>query len=79
MRQPLEVRPAVVARDLPDPSYLSDGALFAWEIMRRRADYRADPKAQVATHLGHRGQRVVTIEADTPPGRDLLFRRRWQP
>lgn len=50
---------------------------FAWEILRRRADYHPGP-VPVRRAIGATGGSPVTlIESDPPPGRSrgLLFRR----
>lgn len=41
---------AIVARSLPDPILMADPRSFAWEILRRRADYIGAPA--VAEHIG---------------------------
>lgn len=68
----------LIARDLPPANSLNDMRTFAWEILRRRADFRGEPAT-----VRHIGSRQAPIELVTPLGpsteRALRFRRDAEP
>jgi hypothetical protein len=70
----------LVPRDVPKLEHLTDSTAFAWEILRRRADYVPDFVAGCAIRTGGHGHIVTVTDtglAATPF--DLLFRRRPSP
>lgn len=68
----------LIARDLPPTNSLDDLRTFAWEILRRRADFRGVPAT-----VSQIGSQQAPIELITPLGpsieRALRFRRDAEP
>lgn len=67
-------------RTLPDQASLSQSACFAWEIIRRRADYRLDSRATRTPLVGAGGWPVeLIVPRDLSNAFGLLFRGRSEP
>ncbi|WP_367946350.1 transcriptional regulator domain-containing protein [Sphingobium chlorophenolicum] len=66
--------PPLTRRPLPGAGALSDPRALAWEIVRRRADYRATP-AKVE-RIGGKAAIELVRPADRPNRWGLRFRRR---
>jgi len=61
----LETSFALVARPLPDTQLIADPRLFAWEILRRRADYR--PAPATVEQIGTAGAPIELIRPQGHP------------
>lgn len=65
---------ALIARSLPDPERVADPRALAWEILRRRADYRSQPI--VIEQIGNKNTPIALIRPQGAPGSwGLRFRR----
>ena len=65
----------LVPRRVPPQNCLAEGSAFAWEVLRRTRDYRADSRYASNHVVGGRGHPVEIISAlsrSVIP--DLLFR-----
>lgn len=58
--------PPLVARDKPPFDSVCDPAVFAWEILRRRADYRPSG-TDIAVKLVKRGPHPIELLTGSPP------------
>jgi hypothetical protein len=65
--------PPLIRRSLPPSLDLADPRALAWEIVRRRADYRTAPAKVV--RIGHAGLIDLICPADAPRPWGLRFRR----
>ena len=73
-----EPRPNVmlVQRPLGDLANFSDPGSFAWEILRRRHDYRAGGEDRHVMRTARRDAPLIVLRAPPPdPGWGLCFRR----
>lgn len=72
--------PPLVARGKPSFDSLSDPAAFAWEVLRRRADYRPSDDNVGVKHVG-KGQHPIELLTGVPPDPlwGLQFRGRSRP
>jgi len=65
---------ALVARSLPEPDLVADPRAFAWEVLRRRADYRS--QSSDIEQLGSKTMPIVLIRPQgTTADWGLRFRR----
>jgi len=66
--------PPLIRRSQPGAGALADPRALAWEIVRRRADYRATPAT--VERIGGEATIELVRPADRPNRWGLRFRRR---
>lgn len=72
LRKPGKVE--LLARSLPDPHLIDDPRVLAWEILRRRSDYRG--AAAYVRQIESAAASITLITArETMPSGGLRFRR----
>jgi hypothetical protein len=65
----------LIERGVTDTSHICAPSSFAWEILRRRHDYRGQTNVITRQSLGRRGAMVEIIDAPLPdPTWGLQFR-----